>query len=306
MKRLPTLSSTFSRLCPLFAVAALAGLAGCSAVQFSYNNAGGLIRFMARDYADLDPAQSEALRRGVADLQDWHRNYELPEYVRVLQSAGKRVSRGVTRIDIDWAIDTLRKDYRRFAGRAAEEAAPLLVTLRTEQIDSIEKKLAKDEAKYVKEWLSDNPMRRERHASERMIDRFEEWTGNLSREQQARIKLFVHEHPRNAEIRLEERRRWQKTAVQLLRERRKADELASQLALLFGEPDTQRSDEYVRETRRWESDLANLVVELDKTLTAEQRARVLRRMERYADDFNALTQAPRMAQQSAAPPNAAY
>jgi len=273
----------------------LGAAAGCTAVQFSYNNAGGLVRYVVWEYVDLDGSQSQALQQHVARLQEWHRGSELPDYVQFLQSLKSRAGRGLTHQDVDWAVDTIRQSYHRAAVRAAEEAAPILTTLNAEQLASIERKFAKDDAKFVKEWLSGSANRRERYAADKMVERFEEWTGNLSAEQELLIRQFVRAHPRNAELRLEDRRRWQRSVLRLVREARSAEELSPALARLFGEPDRDRREDYLRETRRWESDLADLVVDMDHTLSAEQRARTLRRIDRYAEDFTALSRGSRVA-----------
>jgi hypothetical protein len=288
--------AALERACLWAALIALAAAAGCTAVQFSYNNAGGLVRFVVWEYVDLDGTQSQALQQRFARLQEWHRSSELPDYVRFLQSLHARAARGVTHQDADWAIESLRARYRLAAVRAAEEAAPILGTLNAEQLASIERKFAKEDAKYVKEWLSGSASRREQHSFERMLERFEEWTGELRSEQEDLIRQFVRAHPRSAELRLEDRRRWQRAALQMVREARRPDELVPRLAMLFGNPDADRPEDYVRETKRWESDLADLVVTIDRTLSAEQRARVLRRIDRYEDDFRALSRGSRVAQ----------
>ena len=275
------------------AAAAAVLLASCTAVRVSYNNADSLMRYVVWRYVDLDPRQSESLQQRLARLHDWHRANELPAYVEFLESIRSRFSRGLAQSDVGWAIDALRAHYRLAAAHAATEAAPLLVTLSPEQIASIERKFAKDDAKYEDEWLSGSPARRERRASERLIDRFEQWTGDLAPEQRARIREFVKTHPGDAEVRLDERRRWQRTAVELVRQYRRPDELAPRLARLFGEPDAGRSPDYLVATRRWEADLGRLVVEISRTLSAEQRERVLRRIDRYAEDFQSLEHSAR-------------
>lgn len=279
----------------LAAFALLSTAAGCTAVQFSYNNAGGLVRYVVWEYVDLDGSQSQALQQHVAHLQEWHRGSELPDYVQFLLSLKTRAGRGLTRPDVVWAIETLRQSYHRSAARAVEEAVPILTTLNAEQLASIERKFAKDDAKYVKEWLSGSMSRRERYAADKMVERFEEWTGNLRAEQEDRIRQFVRAHPRNAELRLEDRRRWQRAALRLVRDAHSVDELAPELARLFGEPDRDRGEDYLLETRRWESDLADLVLEIDRTFSGEQRARVLRRIDRYAEDFKTLSRGSRVA-----------
>jgi hypothetical protein len=273
----------------LITLSALLALSGCTAVQFTYNNANSLIRYMAWDYVELDDSQSDQLRERVARLHAWHRANELPAYAAFLEDARGRVSKGAARSDVEWAIAALRKTYRGMAARAAQEAAPILVTLRPEQIESLERRLAKDDAKFVREWLSGSAARRERRATERTLERFEDWTGDLTGPQRERIEQFVRAHPRIQEVRLEDRRRWQKQAVAYLREYRKPDELGPRLAKLFSEPDAARDADYARETRSWESDLADLLVDIDRSLSAEQRDRVLRRMARYRDDFRALS-----------------
>ena len=128
-----------------------------------------------------------------------------------------------------------------------------------------------------------------------MVEQFEEWTGDLNSSQRSRIDRFVLSHPEIYERRLEERRRWQRQAVALIKSHRTASELAPLLGRLFAEPESGRPENYVRDMRRWESDLAGLIVDLVATLSAEQRARVLRRLERYAEDFRALSGARRAA-----------
>jgi hypothetical protein len=278
--------------CLALACVALAAalLTGCSAVQFSYNHAEGLLRYKLNDYVDLDESQTEAFKQRLGRVQDWHRGNELPLYVAFLQSARDRFVRGATRADLDWALVELRKRYRIAIARAATDAAPLLATLSDDQLRSIEKGLARDESKFRREWLSGNPARRERYVAERLIDRIEEWTGDLNDAQRAQVGAFVRAHPGLNELRIQERRRWQKEALELVRQHRgKPAELAPKLAALFSDPDARRSDQYNREMRRYESDLCDLLLALERTLDSEQRARALGRIDRYAEDFRALT-----------------
>ncbi len=268
--------------------AALALLAACSATRLGYNNADTFLRYMAWEYFDLDSGQSGELKARIARLHEWHRRNELPAYAALLRSAAQRVAQGVAAEDVAWAIAAARARYRRFASKAAEDAAPVLATLGTDQLAYLEKKFAERNAKYAKEFLQRDEKERERAQVKRTLERFREWTGKLTPEQEARIARFVHAHQRFAVLRFEDRQRWQHDAIAMVRQHPRPQELAPRIARVFTEPQGRRPEEFEREEGRWEADFAQLLVDLDRMLSPEQRAHTVARMQGYAADFSAL------------------
>lgn len=280
------MTACFVRVLLVACLAAL--LASCSAVRLAYNNADALIRFEADDYFDFDEAQALEFRERLTRFHNWHREAELPAYVGLLEAARTKATSGVKKADVVWAIAALRNRYHLTAGKAVEEIAPILVTLRDRQFTVLEKKLAESNKKFEKEFLSGEERRQHRARTKRTWERFHDWIGHLSDEQEARIERFVREHARYTALRFEDRKHWQRNAVSLLRQYRNPGELAPRLAAIFNQPETRRSPEYLREAARWEADLADLIVDIDRTLTPEQRARLIKRIGDYADDFRAL------------------
>ena len=69
---------------------------------------------------------------------------------------------------------------------------------------------------------------------------------------------------------------------------RNAAELLPRLATLLGDQDTGRSDEMRAAARRWEDGIAQMYLELERSMTREQRQRAQTRLRRFADDFNRL------------------
>jgi hypothetical protein len=263
-------------------------LASCAAVKLTYNHADELVKFMASDYFELDDRQQDMFRTRFADLHQWHRATELPRYADFLRAASGRVAKGVQKADVDWASEAIRSRYRMLTAKAAAEAAPILATLQPEQIEALEKKFAKNNQKHVREWLPGDERRRERKMYEKTVERFEEWTGTLSTAQRERIREFVRAHPRIMELRYAERQRWQREVIATLKRYRQPEELGPRMAKIFADPEAGRSAEYLKENRRYEADLAQLIVDLDRMLSGEQRQHVTLRMDRYAEDFRAL------------------
>lgn len=265
----------------------MALLAGCSTARITYNNAEPLVRFMAHDYFDLDERQSEQFRRRLERFHDWHRSVELPAYVSLLDATASKARGLVSREDLTWAAEALRARYRALFAKAAEDAAPILVTLTPPQIAELEKRLAKANAKYAEEFVSGDAAHRAR--LKRMLKRFSDWTGDLTDLQEARIERFVKAHARLGALRLEDRRRWHSEAVTQIRRQHNAQALALSLGQIFTRPETHRTPEYAEALARWETELVDLVLDIDRTLSKEQRAQVVQNMERYAEDFRVLS-----------------
>jgi uncharacterized protein DUF6279 len=268
------------------AVAVALLVAGCSGMtRLAYNNADVWLRKVANDYFDLDDAQADDLKVRLRRFHAWHRANELPQYVAFLRTAERRFTKGLTPEDVAWGLSTARARFRALAAKAAEEAAPMLSGLSQEQITVLERKLAENNVKYVRDNLPADERRRMRVQTRRMVDSLRQWTGDLTRDQEARVERFVRAHDRFVQMRFDDRVRGQREAVALLRKRLPAKELAPRLVQHFTEPDARRSDEYRREEKRWEIDFGRLLAELSGTLSAEQRAHVVNSVERYADDF---------------------
>ena len=268
----------------LLAVVGALALAGCSATRIAYDNAGTVIRFMASSYLDLDSAQSEVLKPRVARFHQWHRTNELPVYAALLRSASSRAANGITAEDVSWGLGNLRARYRRLAAKAVEDAAPVLATLRPAQLAVLERKFAENNEKYAKEFLPVDEKKRLRAQGKRMLERLRDFAGDLTPEQEARIGRFVAAHERHVALRFEDRQRLQREFVALLKQHREPQELGGQLAEMFTQPEARRSEEFLREDKRWDEDFAQLIVELDRSLSPVQRAHVVRRLSDYAED----------------------
>jgi len=276
-----------ARIASSVALAALLG--GCAMVRIAYDNAEPLVRYTAHDYFDLDEGQSGQFRKRLLQFHDWHRRTELPIYADLLRTAAKRGADGVSREDLTWAAEALRARYRVIITKAVEDAGPILVTLTPPQIVELEKRLAKANAKYAGEFLSGDERKRHRAQLKRLLNRFSDWTGPLTDEQEERIERFVKAHAPTTAMRFENRKRWQREAVALIRQYRSPPALVPRLTDIFTQPAAHRTPEFSATLARWEADLIDLVLDIERTLSAAQRAHVLRRMERYAEDFEALS-----------------
>jgi Family of unknown function (DUF6279) len=266
-------------------LAACALLGACSATRMAYDNADTALRFISSSYLDLDSEQTEDLRVRIVKFHEWHRANELPAYAALMRSASERTARGITEGDIAWGLDNVRAHFRTFMAKASEDAAPVLVTLSPEQIAALERKFAESNEKFSKEIMPSDDEKRRRGQAKRTIDRFRDFAGELTPEQEARIRRFAVEHEHHVALRFEDRQQWQRDLIASLRAKPTAQDLARTLAQSFHHPERRRSETFIREDKAWDEDLGRLIVDLDHTLSPKQRAHVVRRLSDYANDF---------------------
>jgi hypothetical protein len=184
-----------------------------------------------------------------------------------------------------------REHYRSFVVRAAEEAAPLLAKLGPDHHAALAKKMADNNLKFAKEFLGDDPSAREKARVKRVTTYVEDWTGPLSDAQQARITSTVRAFPRLAEAQLASRQARQQELLSLLRRNRSAAELAPALRAYFLDWESRRGSDYGRMAAEWEAQLTQMLVDLDRTFTPEQRSRAVKRAAQFAEDFRVLAAA---------------
>jgi hypothetical protein len=277
--------SVWQRGCPVLLVMLATLLGGCSAVRFTYNNADLVARYKASEYVEFTSEQSEQFRARFAGFHQWHRSSELPAYVDLLRDAGARVGRGLRPDDVAWAVATARGQYRRLTAAAARDAGPLLVSLDAEQLQQVEKRFAENNRRFVRENLEGDPRRLHEKRSKQLEDQFREWTGRLTDQQRERIARFADEYGRIRAMRFEDRKHTQQAFLALLRSERDPVRMSQRVAALFSDPDEGRTREYREAMSQFESRFAALIVDIDRMLTPEQRARAIQKLQSYSADL---------------------
>jgi hypothetical protein len=266
-------------------VAALAWLvASCSALRLAYDNADTYLRFRASGYFDLDAKSSAELDERIDEFFAWHRKNALPQYARISEEAAKRVGKGLSREDLVWGYDSMVAHARQSLRVAAERIAPLLDRLTPQQVAHLEKRLAEDNHKFAKEYLRGGQGERRKRRAQRVEQRLEDWVGNLSPAQLEKVKQFSERTPLYDELRERDRKRMHAELLDMIRKREAQKRLPDWIANW----ERGRDPAHLAASERFRQEYSVLILELDKTLTPEQRARAQANFRRYAEDFRVL------------------
>ena len=280
----------------LLAACLAAALSGCSLLRFGYGHFDTVAAWMADDYFDLDPQQKDEFARHFARLHDWHRQKQLPDYAAFLREMRARVERGLQRDDILWLREGVRQRSRTLARHAAPDAAALLLTVTTPQLEVLQRQFDKDNRKFARERRLDGTAREQQRAStERLLDQFRTWVGPLTHEQEERMTALIATLPAIDPLVLKDRQRRQREFLQLMEQRGDPAAFRKRLQHWLTYWDEGRAPEYVRSLAEWWEKRAEHIVTLDRTLTPQQRAHVLRRLQNHIDDFTRLAESRRAA-----------
>jgi hypothetical protein len=269
----------------LFVVlAAACVLASCTVVRMAYESADKYLHYRANQYLGLDAKGSEELEERIAEFVAWHRRNALPHYARLSDEAAGRVSKGLAPGDIAWGYDALVGHARQGLWVGAERIAPLLDRLTPQQIAHMEKRFAEDNRKFARDNLRGTEADRRKRRAKRVEQRLEDWVGSLSREQRRKVQRFAERAPLYDELRERDRKRMQAELLDMIRRREAERRLPDWVAHW----ERGRDPAHAAASERFRKEYGELLLELDRTLSAEQRARAEANLRRYAEDFRVL------------------
>lgn len=268
----------------------LAGaLYGCSTLRFAYENADTYLRWRLGSYLDVQGEAAEELDERIDLFLDWHRAHALPKYARIAAEAGQRFGDKLSPEDLVWGYDTVMTQARESLRTGAEKIAPMIDRLTPKQVAHMEQRFAEENRKFAREYLRGSERERKRRRALRIIDRLEDWVGTLSQAQAERVKQFSERSPLTDEHRDRDRRRLQTDILTIVRAREAQMRLPNRLAdwQAGRDPAFSAANEALRR------DFFGLLLDLDRDLSAEQRARAVAQFRRYGEDLQVLANRPR-------------
>lgn len=269
----------------LVAFLLLAFLPGCSVTRIAYDNVDVFLRWQANSYFDFHGEQSDELDRRLAAFLAWHRAKALARYARLAEDASARMLRGIKRVDLEWGYDAVQAQVREALGAAAAESAGLLDGLSPAQITHFEQRLADENRKFAKEQVQGTVEERQQRHVKRNVERLEEWFGALSDAQLERVRSYSARAAFFADLRERDRKRRQAELLAMLRAR----EAKQRLAQWAEAWDRGREPAYAEAARATQAEYFDLLLDLDRMLSAEQREHAAKRLKRYAELFVSLT-----------------
>lgn len=265
----------------------LATLQGCSTVRVVYDNADTYLRWRASHYLDVDGEMADELEERIAAFMAWHRSQALPKYVQILDEAAQRFDRHLTPADLNWGYDSVMTQARESLRMAAVQGAPLLDRLDPKQIANLERRLADDNRRFARDNLRGDERERRKRRTERTAERVEDWVGRLTKAQFERVAQYAERAPLLDDFRAADHKRVQAEFLAIVR----AHEAKKRLPEFAVNWDRGRDPAYLAALEASRKEFYAMLLDLEKSLSREQRTHALGELRRYADDFRTLSRA---------------
>jgi hypothetical protein len=278
-----------------WALALLLALAlpGCSAVKLGYNNAPEISYWWLDGYLDFDSSQSTQVRKELNTVQAWHRQSELPAYVKTLEKVQKMTSGTITPAQVCEVYAEVKPRFQLIVDQTEPLINSMAPTLKPEQIVHLSRQLEKRSEKWREEWLDGSVAERRERRVKQWRDRTEMLYGRLDEAQLTLLRSQVAESSFDAAASYRESQRRHQDTLQTLRKIQadKSDgaKIKSDIRGLLERSMTSPDAAYRAQMEKLTLENCKTVATLHNSTTAAQRQKAKSVLEGYATDALTLT-----------------
>jgi hypothetical protein len=197
-------------------LAALVGLSGCSTLKLVYNSSDDLVYWWLDGYADLQDGQKQFTREALTDLQRWHRQQQLPEYVALLKRIQAMAPNDITPAQVCAVTEDMRSSFIRLLRYVEPATAQLAVQLSPDQLRSVRKRFDKTNKTWKEDWLDPDAEERLRYRTKQATNRLEDFYGRLDKQQREVLHQWLSTSLFDPALSYAERERRQADTLQTL------------------------------------------------------------------------------------------
>jgi hypothetical protein len=263
-------------------------MTGCSAIKLAYNQAPDLSFWWLDGYFDFNGQQSPKVREELAKIFAWHRSNELPKTAALLQEAARLMPGEINAAQACKLYEQGRGLLDNITTQALPVMAEFAPTFTAAQLEHLQRKYAKNNEEYNRDYIKDSEAKRLKRA----IERSEMIYGKLEEPQVAVIKKVLANSGFDAQLSLKERKRRQQDALDTLgnlAEVKATPQAALQALRALNDRSWNSPDPAFRAyaQKLTEQSCANFAL-IHASTTAAQRAKAVQTLKGYEQDLRTL------------------
>lgn len=209
------------KVCLLFTASLL--LSSCT-TKLLYNYADWALEWYIDDLVTLNDDQEWKLRQAIESTLEWHRKNQIPFYIQTLNELEDEVKSELTPGFLKRFYFAHEKGWMELKYHITPTMAGLLKTLSSSQVDELDENMQEQEQELRKKYVEKSQEKLTKERAERMIDRMEDWIGDLNDKQKQLVVNWSHEVKKVADQWAYSRQQWQSNFIRIVRESRSTPE----------------------------------------------------------------------------------
>ena len=268
-------------------------LTGCSTLKLVYNQSDDLLYWWVDGYADLQETQKPLVRNALSDLQKWHRQQQLPEYIALLQEMRTMAPNDITPTQVCAMTEKMKNSFVTLLHHIEPASTQLAVQLHADQLKSIRKRFDKTNKDWREDWLEGSDDKRLRHRVKQALHRLEDFYGKLDAPQREVLTLWLTQSPFDPRASYAERERRQADSLHTLQRMAQIGTAnASTQSLLRAWTDrvfhSPNESYHAYNQAMWQKNCEGFA-KLHNSTTPVQRQRMVETLQGYENDFRVLS-----------------
>ncbi len=270
----------------------LVTLSSCSTIKLVYNQSDDLLYWWIDAYADLQDGQKQLTRDTLTEVQRWHRQQQLPEYIALLQKMRAMATNDITPAQVCAVTEDMKMSFATVLRFVEPASTRLAVQLKPDQLRSVRKRFDKTDKDWRKDWLDPDAEDRLHYRNKQALNRLEDFYGRLDTPQREVLRRWLSESVFDPVMSYAERERRQADTIQTLQRMAQEGSATPQAqALLHGliERSFNSPNERYRAYNRalWQENCEGFA-KLHNSTTPAQRKRMVESLQGYENDFRIL------------------
>jgi Family of unknown function (DUF6279) len=273
----------------IFVITLLSVLAACS-FKSVYNNLGYLIPSYVEGMVSLDDMLEDHVAQRTQVLINWHRNTQLEKYAALLRSFQQDFGPQLTEQRVSGHMTAMQALWQPLGEKLNKEMAVLLPLLNDGQLAELFDSIDEKNDEFYDEYVDLDEEELIEEYTEKLLDNYESWLGDLSEQQEAVIERAAYKFHTSAHLRLQQRKIWQRNIREILYSDDNADIKTESLRAYFEAFNSHRDDALSEADEANKQVIAWLTVKLVHAATDEQKQHFMNQTDDYIRIFTELAE----------------
>jgi len=269
-------------------------LSSCSSIQLAYNQVDFLLKWWIDDYVDLTSEQGQLYDQSIPLLIKKHRQEELPKALQQLRKLRAKLDQPLQIDDGVNIVKEIKSFSRTSINLLQDDAVTLSLSLQSKQFTYLENAFAKSNKKFQNDFLKGSSEDRLEKRVEKIIERSESFSGNLSKSQKTQIKEIAREYLLDMELvyqtRLYKQQLIMKTLKKIAQEQPSPTQAKMMMNQLFNEIELGSTTEQKEFEKKRDLHSGIILAKITELFDEQQRKKTQAKLRSWEQDLQILIQ----------------